>query len=246
MAPVPHARSLPGPGPVLLYRAWEDVAFVDSTSTTAVRRRPTTGSRRSPAGPDRGVRSGPSATAGFSPADNNYDWYRPRDEALVDVLYALTPFPLGKLDADVLGGLYESYVEEIDRDRLGQFFTPRSWCASCSTAPGSPARRACSRSQGDERKPRRVLDFATGSGGFLSRLRGASSTTQASTWTTREGLRRRWRDRHGFYGGEISPFPYYLTEINLLLQVSRLLGRLRLPATPPPTFVLGVLHADTL
>jgi type I restriction-modification system DNA methylase subunit len=54
-------------------------------------------------------------------------WYdRQRDEALVDVLYALVPVPLGKLDADVLGGLYESYVDEIDRDRLGQFYTPRA------------------------------------------------------------------------------------------------------------------------
>jgi hypothetical protein len=37
------------------------------------------------------------------------------------VLYNLVPVALGKLDADVLGGLYESYVEDIDRDRLGQF-----------------------------------------------------------------------------------------------------------------------------
>ena len=58
--------------------------------------------------------------------DNNYNWYHPTDEGLVDVLYALMPFPLGRLDADVLGGLYESYVDEIDRDRLGQFYTPRA------------------------------------------------------------------------------------------------------------------------
>lgn len=40
----------------------------------------------------------------------------------------------------------------------------------------------------------------------------------------REGLRAIVLD---FHGCEICPFPYYLTEVNLLLQVSRLLGRLR-------------------
>lgn len=50
----------------------------------------------------------------------------------------------------------------------------------------------------------------------------------------------------GFVGGEISPFPYYLTEINLLLQVSRLLGRLKLRRVEPPEFVLGVLRTDSL
>ena len=66
-------------------------------------------------------------------AANTYDWYRPRDAALVEVLYSLLPVPLGRLDADVLGGLYEAYVDEIDRDRLGQFYTPAASCGSCST-----------------------------------------------------------------------------------------------------------------
>lgn len=50
----------------------------------------------------------------------------------------------------------------------------------------------------------------------------------------------------GFHGCEISPFPYYLTEVNLLLQVSRLLGRLREVGAQTPTFTLGVVHADSL
>ncbi len=59
----------------------------------------------------------------------------------------------------------------------------------------------------------------------------------------REGLRAIVR---GFHGCEISPFPYYLTEVNLLLQVSRLLGRLREVGEEPSTFTLGVVHTDSL
>lgn len=50
----------------------------------------------------------------------------------------------------------------------------------------------------------------------------------------------------GFHGCEISPFPYYLTEVNLLLQVSRLLGRLREVGAEPGRFTLGVAHTDSL
>ena len=39
---------------------------------------------------------------------------------------------------------------------------------------------------------------------------------------------------NGIHGCEISPFPYYLTKINLLLQVSRILGAITLAGGTPP------------
>ena len=94
-----------------------------------------------------------------------YSWYPPGDEAAYRRPLRAHSVPLGKLDADVLGGLYESYVDEIDRDRLGQFYTPRAVVSSCS--PPASARRGRVPLEGDDGEPRRVLDFATGSGGFV-------------------------------------------------------------------------------
>ena len=179
--------------------------------------------------------------------DNNYNWYRPRDEALVDVLYALVPVPLGKLDADVLGGLYVSYVDEIDRDRLGQFYTPRAVVRFMLDRAGFDGPDGVFRIEGDERKARQVLDFATGSGGFLveaaRRVIDRSGIDKTDPRDLQDALAAIAR---GFHGCEISPFPYYLTEVNLLLQVSRLLGAMRITGQRRPRFVLGVLHADTL
>jgi hypothetical protein len=45
---------------------------------------------------------------------------------------------------------------------------------------------------------------------------------------------------------EISPFPYYLTEINLLLQVSRVLGALSHSEDEVSSFVLSIVHEDSL
>ena len=233
---------------ILLYRSWEDVEFVESYLYDG-------GFDQWYARLDEDLQRvlreafahGRERYHWLYGSDNNYDWYRPGDEALVEVLYALVPVPLGKLDADVLGGLYESYVDEIDRDRLGQFYTPRSVVGFMLDRAGFSGPDGVFRIEGDERKPRRVLDFATGSGGFLveaaRRVIDEAGLREDDPRDSADGLAAIVR---GFHGCEISPFPYYLTEVNLLLQVSRLLGRIRVAHAEPPPFVLGVVHADSL
>ncbi len=232
---------------ILLYRAWEDVGFVDEMLydggfDTAYERL------------DESVREvlrrafllGSDKYKTLFSAESNYEWYRPSDDVLVDVLYRLGAIPLGNLDQDALGELYVSYVDEIDRDRLGQFFTPRDVVRFMLDRAGFTGDRVF-RVEGDERQPLRVFDFATGSGGFLVEAARRIIEDAGIAPDDPRGLREALRAiSSGFYGGEISPFPYYLTEINLLLQVSRLLGRMRVAGVEAPPFVLGVLRIDSL
>src|SRR5680860_484200 len=233
---------------IMLYRSWEDVEFVESYLYDGGFQQWYDTLKRNLQDVLRAAFSkGRERYHWLYGSDNNYDWFRPRDEALVDVLYALVPVPLGKLDADVLGGLYESYVDEIDRDRLGQFYTPRSVVRFMLDRAGYDEPDAIFRIEGDARTPRKVLDFATGSGGFLveaaRRVIDHGGLDMKRPADLDDGLAAVVR---GFHGVEISPFPYYLTEVNLLLQVSRLLGAMRLAGVDAPPFVLGVVHADTL
>jgi hypothetical protein len=233
---------------IMLYRAWEDVEFVtsylyDGGFNDAYERLSHS---------VRDVLKAALAEGGdryrwlYGP-DNNYDWYRPGEAELVEVIYLLAPIPLGKLDADVLGGLYVSYVDEIDRDRRGQFFTPRDVVRFMLDRVGFTGPAGVFRLEGDDRKPRRVLDFATGSGGFLvEAARRIIDDGQIDDAEPRDLVEALTAIARGLVGGEISPFPYYLTEVNLLLQVSRLLGRLKVAGADPPRFVLGPLHVDTL
>ncbi len=233
---------------ILLYRAWEDVEFVDDYlydgGFGVHYERLSRNVRRVL---DEAFLHGGERYRWLFGSENNYDWYRPRDQALVAVLYSLAPVPLGKLDADVLGSLYESYAEDIDRDRLGQFFTPRAVVRFMLDRAGFAGPEGVFRVEGDERRPRRVLDFATGSGGFLveaaRRVIDDAGVDLEESKDVEEALAAIVT---GFVGGEISPFPYYLTEVNLLLQASRLLGRLSLAGQATPPFVLGALHVDTL
>jgi uncharacterized protein YoxC len=57
--------------------------------------------------------------------NNNYSWYKPSDDALIDSLYELSNFYLGKLDQDILGIIYEDYIEKVDKKNKGQYYTPR-------------------------------------------------------------------------------------------------------------------------
>jgi len=232
---------------ILLYRSWEDSGFVEERlydgGFGVVYERL---GRRVAAVLAEAFDTGRGRYPWLYGAASTYDWYRPRDEALVDVLYTLLPVPLGKLDADVLGGLYESYVDEIDRDRLGQFYTPRSVVRFILDRAGANGADGLFHLEGNTRRPKAVLDFATGSGGFLveAARRIVDVVGDGDENDVDDGLAALVS---GLHGCEISPFPYYLTEVNLLLQVSRLLGRLRaLGASQPPPFTLGVVHRDTL
>jgi hypothetical protein len=233
---------------ILLYRSWEDAGFVEDCLYDGgfehVYERLGRNLQRVL---DEAFQRGRARYRWLFGEDNNYDWFRPRDEALADVLYALVPFPLARLGADVLGGLYESYVDEIDRDRLGQFYTPRAVVRFMLDRAGFTGPDGVFRIEGDERHERTIFDFATGSGGFLveaaRRVIDDGGLNLNDPRDLREGLRAIVR---GFYGCEISPFPYYLTEVNLLLQVSRLLGRLREVGGNPGAFTLGVVHTDSL
>jgi hypothetical protein len=233
---------------ILLYRSWEDAGFVEDCLYDGgfehVYERLDHNLQRVL---DEAFQRGRARYRWLFGEDNNYDWFRPRDEALAEVLYALVPFPLARLGADVLGGLYESYVDEIDRDRLGQFYTPRAVVRFMLDRAGFVGPEGIFRIEGDERHERAIFDFATGSGGFLveaaRRVIDDGGLDLRNPRDLREGLRAIVR---GFHGCEISPFPYYLTEVNLLLQVSRLLGRLREVGEEPGAFTLGVVHTDSL
>lgn len=233
---------------ILLYRSWEDAGFVDDRLYDGgfglAYERLERSLRRVL---DEAYLKGRERYPWLFGSDNNYDWYRPRDEALAEVLYALVPVPLGRLGADVLGGLYESYVDDIDRDRLGQFYTPRSVVSFMLDRVGYTGAEGVFRVEGDERIPRSVFDFSTGSGGFLveaaRRVVDDAGLRDDDPTDLRDGLGAIVK---AFHGCEISPFPYFLTEVNLLLQVSRLLGRMRAVGKEPPSFTLGVVHTDAL
>ncbi len=233
---------------ILLYRAWEDAGFIQEQLYDG-------GFRDAYAAMGERVRdvlkrafaAGAQRYHWLYERQSTYDWFTPGDGELVEILYSLTQFPLDRLDADVLGGLYESYVDEIDRDRLGQFYTPRDVVRFMLDRAKFQGPDGVLKIEGDGREGLKTFDFASGSGGFdVEIARRIIDDSGVLDGDPEDQLEVLGAIVSGLHAMEISPFPYYLTEINLLLQLSRLLSALGHANRDVPHFVLSVVHEDAL
>jgi hypothetical protein len=195
-------------------------------------------------------------------AENNYTWYTPSEKALVDVLYNFSRFDFRYLDADVLGAVYEAYLDETDRKNKGQYYTPRPMVQFLWDRVGFDAPSEVFRFEGGERQPRVVIDFCTGSGGFLveaaRRVReivlGTDFNHEDSASLEAVGLDDLALAMRaiieGLRGSEINAFAYYLTEVNLLIQLTPVITAIRKKAPRALHFgrdyALSVIHQDAL
>jgi type I restriction-modification system DNA methylase subunit len=214
---------------ILLARVWEDIGFIESTLANG--------------GFERwyknlGKELGRVLKQAFHFASekyewlykthNNYTWYEPSEQVLVDALYELSNFYLGGLKDDALGMIYEQELDRVDKQNKGQYYTDRALIKFMWDRVGYKSNKAFFREESRKLVPKKVLDPASGSGGFLveaaRRLREYSSPKEKSfdDW-----LLIRNSILFGLYGVELSPFPYYITEINLLIQFTPVIRELK-------------------
>jgi len=213
---------------LLLARAWEDIGFIDQTLYDG-------GLARLYENYNREIRR--VLKHAFTLAaeryrwlfnvDNNYTWYEPSDETLIEVLYELSNFCLGKLNQDVLGSIYEEYIDKVDKRKKGQYYTPREIVEFIWNRVGFIKGQDFFTYSEGKREPRLIFDPATGSGGFLveaaRRIREDSDLDYADF---NDILDIRTAILTGIFGSEISPFPYYITEVNLLIQLTAVIKRM--------------------
>jgi type I restriction-modification system DNA methylase subunit len=182
--------------------------------------------------------------------NNNYSWYEPSDDALIDSLYELSNFYLGKLDQDILGTIYEDYIEKVDKKNKGQYYTPREIVSLIWNRVGYTNSKAFFWHIEGKRVPRFILDPAVGSGGFLVEAARRIRECADFDWNDIQDL----QDIHQailwcIFGSEISSFPYYLIQVNLLIQLTRVIRRiLELGGMQPrkkPT-PLGIVCRDSM
>ena len=180
--------------------------------------------------------------------DNNYSWYEPSDHALIESLYELSNFNLAGLNQDILGSIYEEYIDRIDKKNKGQYYTPREIVSLIWDRVGYINPKAFFWQFEGKRVPRFIFDPATGSGGFLVEAARRLREESGIDFNEFQDLFEVYRGiLHYLFGAEISIFPYYITEVNLLIQLTPILKRMR---EIKPTFKertpLGVVSVDAL
>lgn len=171
-----------------------------------------------------------------------YSWYEPSRDIAVEGLYELANTYLGHVESDVLGEVYETMLQRIDRKLLGQYYTPRDVVRLMWDLVVDDNFRDAVDAGG---RALRVLDIATGSGGFL--VEGVVRERARLGWKEAAGSRvnrQRWMNdvAESYNGVEYQRFSAFLAELNLLIQFSQVLAEdasLQIPE-------LSVLNADTL
>jgi type I restriction-modification system DNA methylase subunit len=234
---------------ILLARMWEDIGFIESTLADG-------GFERWYKNLSKEIRRVLKQSFQFAGekyewlyrTPNNYTWYEPNETILVDALYEFANFYLGALKDDALGMIYEQELDIIDKQNKGQYYTDRTVIRFMWDRVGFNSNEAFFREEKKKREPKKVLDVAVGSGGFLveaaRRIREYSIPKEKSfddLLAVRSSLLL------GLYGMEISPFPYYITEINLLIQLTAITramyAKKRFTIQSQP---VGVVQGDSL
>lgn len=181
---------------------------------------------------------------------NNYTWYTPSEETLINVLYEFSNYNLGRLNTDVLGTVYEEYVDKIDRKNKGQYYTPREIIKLIWDRVGFNNDDAYFRFENGKRTPKLIFDPATGSGGFL--VEAARRIREESKYNDKDfdDLTEIWLSIvEGLHGSEINLFAHYITEVNILIQLTPIIKKVidaHKYQYRPPQFTLSVIPCDSL
>ncbi|GFP24787.1 hypothetical protein HKBW3S43_01049 [Candidatus Hakubella thermalkaliphila] len=143
-----------------------------------------------------------------------FDWYVPESETVLRILFVFNRYNFKKVDRDILGKLYERYLDREERKRLGQFYTPEEVIDYILQAVGYTSDR--------EIEGKKLLDPACGSGGFLVRAVNALSQRLQAKDFDAETILSQIQD--SIYGFDLNPFAAHLAEMNLLFQVIDLIN----------------------
>ena len=143
-----------------------------------------------------------------------FNWYHLGETALLEALKRLAKYDFADVDSDLLGTVYNAYVERHEKKKQGQYYTPRP---IVDFILDEVKWQGKSEIIGDQK---RLIDPACGSGTFLvraaKRLMDAYRNEKGEISDPRAVLSK-VRDK--IYGFDLNPFACYLAEVNLLIQV---------------------------
>lgn len=168
-----------------------------------------------------------------------FNWYTLSRLRFVRVLAQLSRFDFAEVDSDLIGTIYNTYVERPEKKQKGQYYTPPEIVRYILDESGYVS------GPGIIGPNRRLIDPACGSGSFL--VEAARRLVKA--YSAVSGIPPRQlidRVRDTLYGFDLNPFACYLAEVNLLIQVLDLVKLALDGKTAPNLQRFHVYNVDAL
>lgn len=150
-----------------------------------------------------------------------FNWYRLDRKQLLMALHRLSRFNFANVNADIVGTIYNTYVERKEKKERGQYYTPRPIVDYMLTAVGyTDAPNIIG-------PDKRLIDPACGSGSFLVAAAHRLVTAYRTNPQRPSAAQILQRVRDSLFGFDLNPFACYLAEVNLLIQVLDLVKEAR-------------------
>ncbi|MBI1889425.1 MAG: N-6 DNA methylase [Burkholderiales bacterium] len=146
------------------------------------------------------------------------DWYIPDRNAVVRVLHKLAGFDLSNINRDIIGTVYNQYVEAKHKHESGMYFTSPDVVSFMLDRIGY---------KGTDIIGKKLIDLSCGSGGFLVEAATRLVSAYREYWRGRghshvpaEEVQTVLNEiRDCLHGVDLNPFACSLAETNLLIQV---------------------------
>ncbi len=139
-----------------------------------------------------------------------FNWYHVDRERLVMALHRLNRFNFTGVDSDIIGTVYNTYVNRKEKREKGQYYTPPAIVNYILDTVGYSGRTIIGPN-------RRLIDPACGSGSFL--VTAAKRLVAAYQGQLNDPSTVLERVQQNLFGFDLNPFACYLAEVNLLIQV---------------------------
>jgi hypothetical protein len=168
-----------------------------------------------------------------------FNWYQFDKERFLLSLYQLSRFNFAEVNSDIVGTVYNTYVNRPEKKKKGQYYTPPEVVGyildeiGYVTGPGIIG------------SSKRLIDPACGSGTFL--VTAAKRLIASYAGAESDPLTVLARVRENLYGFDLNPFACYLAEVNLLIQALDLVkAAIDANQRPPQLESFHIYNVDAL
>lgn len=169
-----------------------------------------------------------------------FNWYRLNRKQLLMALHRLSRFNFAGVDADIVGTIYNTYVERKEKKERGQYYTPRPIVDYMLDAVGYVA------GPGIIGPDRRLIDPACGSGSFLVAAAHRLVAAYQAAPQRPNPMQVLRSIRQSLFGFDLNPFACYLAEVNLLIQVLGLIKEAQDQGIRQPLERFQIYNEDAL
>lgn len=141
-----------------------------------------------------------------------FNWYRLGRERLVLTLHQLSRFNFALVDSDIVGTVYNTYVNRKEKKEKGQYYTPPAVVHYILDEVGYKGKAVLGANK-------RLIDPACGSGTFLvAAARRLVDAYRDPAGAVANPIPVLSRVQNSLFGFDLNPFACYLAEVNLLIQ----------------------------